>query len=234
MKIVSWNCEGGFRNKYHKLKKYDFDIYVIAEAENPEKYQEDMEYSEYIDFCSNGFWIGNDYDGKLYEDRGLLIFAKKGIKLDNNNWNLKSSNDFLSVRVNDLFDLVGVWTHPSYIKHTLNYLHIYKDELINSDNLVMCGDFNIAVGNDNQPNKDMFAKILKKYGYDSIYHYTNDEKFGEESTVTFHGHQGPVHIDYLFAKPELVTSFNLGSKEEYVDCEGPHSDHVPLIFEIDI
>ena len=76
--------------------------------------------------------------------------------------------------------------------------------LINSDNLVMCGDFNIDLAIKNKTDKDYFIKLLKEYGYESIYH----KKFNEE-----------------------ISSFAVGDKEDYVD---KWSDHVPLIFEVDI
>ena len=43
-------------------------------------------------------------------DKGITIIAKEDIKLEDNNWYF-DSNDFLSVKVNDSFDLVAVWTH---------------------------------------------------------------------------------------------------------------------------
>ena len=81
MKIISWNCNRAFRNKYKKVLKYNADIYIISEAERPEKYTHQSKYKEYLDIISNHYWIGSYKDGKLYEDKGLLIFAKKRYRL---------------------------------------------------------------------------------------------------------------------------------------------------------
>ena len=36
MKILSWNCNCRFRDKYHLLDKYNADILIIQECENPQ------------------------------------------------------------------------------------------------------------------------------------------------------------------------------------------------------
>lgn len=241
MKIVSWNCRSGFYNKekYKKIRELDADIYVILEFNTPAN--TDEEYEEFIKNKKVLMYYNEDIGGR---DKGIAIIAKENIELEDNNW-YYDSNDFLSVRINDSFDLVAVWTHNQvkvdgkwtdkgnneYIKHIEEYLKIYKDELINSDNLVMCGDFNIDLALDNKKDKDYFIKLLEEYGYESIYHKAFDEEFGKESTKTFFSTDGEFYIDYLFSTPEIITSFDLGEKEDYVD---KYSDHVPLIFEVDI
>ena len=115
MKVLCWNCHQAFRDKYKEVLKFNADIYVISEAENPEKYADNPQYADYLDFCSNGKWIGGYKDGKLYEDKGLFIFAKKDITLKNNHWDSKHEF-FLSFRVNDILDIVGVWTQPKYVE----------------------------------------------------------------------------------------------------------------------
>ena len=42
MKIVTWNCQGKFREKFELIKEENADIYVIQECENPEKSDNDI------------------------------------------------------------------------------------------------------------------------------------------------------------------------------------------------
>jgi len=35
MKLITWNCNGAFRNKNHLFDEDDYDILIIQECENP-------------------------------------------------------------------------------------------------------------------------------------------------------------------------------------------------------
>lgn len=53
LKIVSWNCNGKFREKFHEIAEEEADIYVISECENPAESTEE----EYREFAGdNYFW----------------------------------------------------------------------------------------------------------------------------------------------------------------------------------
>ena len=235
MKIVSWNCRHGFYNlgKYKKIRELDADIYVILEFNTVA--DTDDEYEEFIKNKKVLMYYDEDIGGR---NKGIAIIAKEDIELKDNNW-YYDYNDFLSVRVKDSFDLVVVWTHEyvkedgkwvkkgnnEYIRRIEEYLRRYKDELINSDNLVMCGDFNIDLAS-NKEDKDYFIKLLEEYGYESIYHKEFDEGFGEESTKTFFNKDGAFYIDYLFSNTEFISCFDVGEKDDYVE-----NDYIKLLIQ---
>lgn len=98
MKIVSWNANCKFREKYTEVVKLGADIYMIQECENPETSKN----SEYREFVKNGFWIGD------IPFKGLMVFSPNPeIKLDLLNWGTQGYRFFLPVRVNEWFTLVG-------------------------------------------------------------------------------------------------------------------------------
>lgn len=105
MKILSWNCNGAVRRKYDTLEKFDADILVIQECENP-LFSNDK---NYIAFAENHVWVGEN------KNRGLGIFAKPNISIEKLNWsNAYEDHEvkkFLPVLINGKQKLVGVWTY---------------------------------------------------------------------------------------------------------------------------
>ena len=132
MKIITWNCNGKFREKFKDIINEDADIYVIQECEDPTKAKSD----EYKEFAGNNyFWTGK---GK---DKGLGIFAKDDVLLEEiPNLNDKDFSNFIALRVNKSFNLLGVWAMPPYVE----MIHDFFDENISlfDESLIMCGDFN--------------------------------------------------------------------------------------------
>ena len=55
MKVLSWNCNCKFRDKYQLLKKYNADILIIQECEDPQQSSD----SEYKQWAKNYLWVGD-------------------------------------------------------------------------------------------------------------------------------------------------------------------------------
>ena len=72
MKIITWNANGRFSEKFPTILEEDADIYVIQECENPLIIDSD----DYREFASNYFWVGEN------QIKGLGIFAKSDVKME--------------------------------------------------------------------------------------------------------------------------------------------------------
>lgn len=248
MKIVSWNCDGNFREtiKYildEDSKTYlDADIYVIAECENPgEPLPKYEEYNKIVG--DNYFWTGD------LHYIGLGIFAKENVKLEKIEGLNERFKNFIAVRVNDSFNLLGVWAMKGDKEEGLNeyteMIHDYLDAnpQLFDENLVMCGDFNSNVEWDythkakddegNAKDQTNLNRKLNEKGLFSAYHELTGEKQGEETSAIFfqtkHLNQ-PYHIDYVYAKKGAVLEFEILDFSKWACL----SDHLPLVFEIKV
>ena len=239
MKIVSWNCAGAFREKFTSIIEEDADIYVIQECEDPAKAKSE----EYKEFAGdNYFWTG---DGK---DKGLGIFAKDNVKLEKlDEYCGTDFKNFIALRVNDSFNLLGVWTVKGQINgkkvEYVEMIHDFFDDNISlfDENLIMCGDFNSnsiwdkqhrAKDKDgNSKDQTNLNRKLESCNLFSAYHKLNNEEQGKESQSTFYLYRHldkPYHIDYVYATESRFTDLKIDDAEKWIEL----SDHVPLIFEI--
>lgn len=120
------------------MLKFDSDILIIQECEDPEK-STDLEYKKW---ASNYLWIGDN------KNRGLGVFAKSQINITKLNWELKGEKHFLPCRVNEEFNLLAMWCHLAnsltfgYIGQFWKYLQMNKSKLGKS---IIAGDFNSNV-----------------------------------------------------------------------------------------
>lgn len=222
MKILSWNCNGKFREKYKYLLPYCADVYIIAECENPAASND----KDYRAFAANGFW------NEQTKDKGLGVFAHGKTELNSLHSSYEDKS-FLPVIANESVKIVGVWTVPPYTKRFSDYIEHNADNF--GGNTVLMGDFN---SNQNMAwdkrssalHKECVEK-LETVGMLSMYHRNYGEKQGEESIPTFymyrHKDKG-FHIDHCFARPEYVKKFEVLSSEDWLK----YSDHMPLLIEI--
>ena len=119
MKIVSWNCNMGFKDKFCDVQEFKADIYVIQECEDPAR----CESEEYKKFANNYIWIGKN------KDMGLGIFANDDItmeRIEDNNEDYEFRY-FLPVCINDTFNLLAVWAMKEYVEMIHDYYDANKD-----------------------------------------------------------------------------------------------------------
>lgn len=221
MQIVSWNCHGKFKEKFRRIKQTCADIYVIQECENPQKY-----IGAFDGFYTNYIWYGEK------DSKGLAIFAKPDVVLRKNDWPVYCLRHFLSVNVNDRFDLLGVWACFPYIEEYCIYQAINIDRY--TEKTVIIGDFNSNAIWDKEHGRRNHSTVvgqLKEKGLVSAYHYITQEAHGSESTATYcmYKHTDkPYHIDYCFTAPQNISDFRVLDDSDWLK----YSDHYPIIIEI--
>ena len=221
MRIVSWNCRGKFREKFHYIETLDADIYVIQECENPEKYKE-----EFSGFLVNRIWCGEK------ESKGLALFAKPSISIEVNDWPEYCLRCFKSVKVNHSFDLLAVWACEPYIEEYCIYQAINIDKY--DERTVIIGDFNSNAiwdkAHGKRSHSAVVAQLKEKYIV-SAYHHLSGERHGEESKYTFYLYKHkdkPYHIDYCFTNPNNIKNFEILNGEKWLE----YSDHMPIQIEL--
>lgn len=231
IKIVSWNCNGALRKKLEYINKFDADIYIIQECENPNLIN-DLDYKQ---FAKNHLWIGNN------KNKGIGVFAKDNILIQKLNWSNSFQghdvNYFLPFIVNNNFNIVAVWAHQNnsptfgYIGQVWKYL---QTNLKNLDNTSFIGDFNsnsIWDVWDRWWNHSDVVNLLEKYKCKSLYHHLHSLKQGEETLKTFYLQKNEnkgYHIDYAFIQENLMNHIIDFSIDSF-DNVKQYSDHCPMI-----
>ena len=253
MRIVSWNCAGGFKKKYHLLDTLKFDLLIIQECEDPARTTSKY----YKDWAQNYLWKGNN------KNKGIGIFTKKHFSLEKLEWSNSftlpikkdqsschtwSTDDlelFLPFSYNRSKTIIGVWTKSAdckkfaYIGQVWKFLQLHSQELTQNNNTsnYLIGDFNsnrIWDGKSRWKNHSDVVEELSALGLTSLYHHSRMEDHGHETTPTFYMYrkpEKPYHIDYAFCPEDTLDAHKLtiGDSQEWLN----HSDHVPLIIDID-
>jgi exonuclease III len=236
MRIVSWNCNGAFRNKYTVLFDLKADIYVIQECENPSESRN----KNYEEWAANHLWAGDN------KNKGLGVFASSNVEIKSLNWSNEyeghSVKYFLPCLINNDFQLLAVWAHKNnspnfgYIGQLWKYIQLNKS---NFKKIIITGDFNsnsIWDQWDRWWNHSDVVKELHKLGIESLYHKRYNEEHGKESKATFFLHRNmkkPYHIDYSFACCDIYDKMITIDIKDY-NAWKKYSDHAPLLADFSI
>ena len=236
MRIISWNCNGAFRCKFHTLEKFHADLWVIQECENPDYFLEK-------NICvpsENHIWCG---DRKF---KGLGIFGFNNYHLQKANFFSSQFKYILPVEVlspnAEKFLLTGIWaslvkSNPdwNYIGQVCIFIEKYAS-FFNSSSIFL-GDFNSNMKWNHHHKKGHnylhFLQLMKNIGMESVYHDLNNIQYGQEKISTSYFRRHPnhgFHIDYIFMNKNKIK--NLKNFEILGINWLNYSDHVPLILDI--
>lgn len=232
--LVTWNCNMAFRKKYPEILRYDPDILVIQECENPD---ENGEWEEFTDWR----WVGTN------EHKGLAVFTRDGITLDSPGVETVGGRFTLPVTTSGGRNLVGVWAMNDetdrdrrYIGQVYTTVREYRDFLDGGGDSILAGDFNWNAVWDDSPKYPLCGnladtvELLDECGLQSVYHEQTDCAFGSETDSTFFMHKSPEkphHIDYIFLPESAVSSIQnltVGAFDEWEEF----SDHVPVVVDV--
>lgn len=235
MKLVSWNCQGGFNNNYKHKKITDIapDIAVIQDCLHPSKLQSIIDYNDAV-------WVGNK------EDKGLCVLSfTKNYKLSMLVDEVKYEW-VVPIKVSGEVDfvLLAVWARrmPGYSYGKLVYAALKEyEQFLSNGQVIIIGDFNVDKkvpssysGIQGSQGFERLIDLLDSYGVTSCYHHFSKEEFGRESVANYH-HYGksdrPFHVHYCFVSQEILKGtqqFYIGENEEWASL----GYHFPLVLEV--
>ena len=180
-------------------------------------------YPDFVDeFNYQFYWFGEK------NSKGLAIFVRSSIKAEKNDWETYCLRHFISLKINDSFDLIGVWASSPYIEEYYIYQFINIEKFNN--NSVIIGDFNsnaIWDKSHGKRNHSEVVKQLQKIGLCSAYHFVKKEDQGNETQKTFylynHIDKG-YHIDHCFVNENLISNYMVLTDMKWLEL----SDHLPI------
>ena len=232
MKLITWNCQGAFREKAEIILAHNPDILVVQECESPQK----LIFKNQTIKPSNFLWFGDN------NNKGLGIFSFGNYKLElleQHNPEFKIVSPIKVSNEKYSFVLFAIWANNTEDKNNQYIEQVWKainhcDEILNNETSILTGDFNSnkiwdrknRIGN----HSEVVDRLESKKIF-SIYHKHHNEEQGKETKPTFflqRNKNKPYHIDYCFASESLMEKFKeieIGAYENWIE----HSDHSPLI-----
>lgn len=229
LRIVTWNCNGGFWRKHVQLSQLCADILVIQECNDPAR-SKDKTYREWAG--ENYAWIGQS------AAKGLGIFSRINLKPAPLPL-LHSPRFFLPVKFNQI-PICGVWAHKDaqgsrhYCGQTHSYL-LQSPAWLDDPLCIFLGDMNASCIWD-RPNRvwnhSAAVQLLQQRGIVSAYHHSHETDQGAEHHPSFFLHRNrakPYHIDYVFyGRGWAVQHCDIGAPDQWL----AHSDHMPLMVDL--
>ena len=237
MKIITWNCQGAFRNKAEAIFVHSPDILVVQECEHPDK----LIFNQQLSKPDDMLWFGDN------AHKGLCVLSFNGHSLslaEPYNNELKFIAPILVKGLHHECLLFAVWANNPgdpdgrYVEQVWKGIGYY-DKLLDYSSCILTGDFNSntiwdrprRIGN----HSAVVTKLAEKKIF-STYHTFFEQEQGKEEHPTFYLYRNKdkaYHLDYCFISHHLydkVKNVEVGSFEQWKNL----SDHVPVIVDIEV
>lgn len=234
LKIVTWNCGGAFRKKCEVVENaYQPDVLIVQECEDPAQSTR-----SYREWSGHYLWLGDN------KNKGIGIFDRSGIGIEQLDWPSENFESFLPCRLGNGLTLLAVWTKYAnspnfrYIGQLWKYLQLNHERLAEAKSALVVGDLNSNTCWDEWDrwwNHSDVVRELAELGIESFYHRHFEEQQGQESRPTLYHRRKrdkPYHVDYIFGARGLLkqgeAALSVGGPDEWLD----HSDHMPLAVQV--
>jgi exodeoxyribonuclease III len=228
--------------KFERLREFAPDVAVVPECASPDILRRKAPGFHYADV---------EWRPGAEQNKGLGVFAFGGTRIRLHETWTPQYPIFLPIEVRGgvSCQLLAVWafnrrasklpyvgpnppTTSDAVAHYASFLRAGRG--------IVAGDFNASVYWDTSGKYASFARLdeqLRELGLTSAYHARSGEVLGAETRATFwqnrDGQSHGYHIDYAYVPTDLlpnVTSLSVGKHDDW----RPHSDHAPLVIDIDM
>lgn len=242
MRLMTWNCAGGFLDKVQHVAAFRPDLAAIQECT-------DVWYPAVRDVVAARLgWDGGRDKKELIRKRGVGLYSCTGLTATPyERWD-DTLHYALPMRVDapQPFNVIAVWVKKTeegkpphgdrisdYVYMLERMLDSYRQFMVERDTVVI-GDFNTsafyeAQERNNRLTHNSIVAELGARGLVSAYHAARQRTVhGDEPEMTHRNSGGPKHIDYCFIPQQW--SERLGQVAvEWLACK---SDHAALIVDI--
>ena len=235
MRIISWNCQGGYRKKIDNILELDPDIVVIQECESLERLRV---------FCKEKIPLKSFWFGGFYPHRGVGVFFYKDYQILSMENNI--SIEFIvpmKIMNNFEFCLFAIWAMAPLGEDKGKSYTYQIEKTVKKYEGILKNNLSILIGDYNTPNIEkpvektgfMVIEEFKKLEIFSAYHEYFEKDYGKHNQYTFYQHKKKEvkhMLDYCFASKsiiEKIRNVEIGKYEDWIE----YSDHCPLIVEID-
>jgi exodeoxyribonuclease III len=235
MKLISWNCQGAFRNKIESVLSFTPDIMVIQECEHPDKFLVTIKIPQPNQFL----WKGEN------RNKGVGIFSYRNYNITildiyNNTFKIVipisakiGSTEYIifAICANNPDD-----KGAKYIEQVWKAIHFYENLITKKKNIILIGDFNSNSIWDRKNRIGNHSHVVNKLAENkiySVYHKYFNQIQGQETQPTFYLYrkkEKPYHLDYCFVSEFIYKKlfyFEIGTFENWIHI----SDHSPIFLE---